>query len=310
MAIDRTTILKGPGSVTFDGATLHDANGITAEIETPTMDVPSSISGSIDTLKTDQTGTVSFTPAGEVSVAILAALFPHQTPVIGSSIFGAADKPIVVHSLAGTKVTFTAGALTQPPEIILSPVATAFGAATLSAVVGKGKGPDTLAALYAVEAAAYAGGGPDPAGIGGNMYTGTWGTTVIADTAAGWRVTIELQTSPIVTDSVGTVDMVLEGVTVRASCQPVGLTESALLEMLPASKARGSSLRGANDLVISAPAPGLTVTLRNAALLTGPLAWGTSQLRIGEIGFLAHREFSAGTPGDLYTITATAVSEG
>ena len=43
----------------------------------------------------------------------------------------------------------------------------------------------------------------------------------------------------------------------------------------------------ANDLVIEA-AGGLKVTLKNAALVTGPIQWGTTQLRAGEIGFVAH----------------------
>ena len=76
MSINRNTILRGPGTVKFGGVTVFDANGITCEIESATQGLPSSISGEIGTIKTDQTGKISFTPCGQISAAILAALFP------------------------------------------------------------------------------------------------------------------------------------------------------------------------------------------------------------------------------------------
>ena len=82
-ATNRTTILRGPGTVVFGGATLYDASGITCEIESATAGLPSSVSGEIGTIKTDQTGRISFTPCGQVSSAILAALFPYVAAASG-----------------------------------------------------------------------------------------------------------------------------------------------------------------------------------------------------------------------------------
>ena len=45
MSINRNTILRGPGTVVFGGATLYDASGITCEIESATAGLPSSVSG-------------------------------------------------------------------------------------------------------------------------------------------------------------------------------------------------------------------------------------------------------------------------
>lgn len=310
MATDRTTIIRGPGTATFGTVAIYDAAGITADIETSSTDVVSSVSGKLDTIKMDQIGKVSLTPCGQISADIIAALFPHQSPVIGASIFGATDTALHVHSVAGTKVTFHAAALTKCPDLILSPVKTAFsGSAEFTALVAKGKEPGDTGGLYTVASATYSG-YPANTGLTGHLYAGTWDTFSITDTIEGWTVSVELALQPISVDSIGTIDMLLTGVTVRAKCRPVGPTEATLLAALPALTARGQSLATANDLVITAPNPGLTVTLKNASLMTGPLAWGTTELRIGEIGFLAHREFSAGTPGDLYTIAATAVPEG
>lgn len=289
----------------FGDVTLYDANGITAELETATNEVPSSISGPLDTIKADQTGTVSFTPCGQISADILAALFPHQTPEIGASLCGSTDTPLIVHSLAGTKVTFANAFLSGVPELLLSPVKTAFGQATFTALLANGKAPGDTGGLYSVAAATYNLNYPDPAGITGVQYAGTFGSLSIPDTADGWTVSIELQTDPVRTDALGTIDHTLSGVTVRARCTPLGLTESQILAALPATLGRGASLRGSDDLVIAGTG-GLTVTLKNAKIVTGPLAWGNTTLRAGEIGFVAHRAFSSGVAGALYTVALTS----
>ena len=74
MGTTRQSIIRGPGSVTFGGVTFYDASGITAEVDSSTSDVPSSMSGKLDTIKTDQVGKVSLTPVGNLSEALLAVL--------------------------------------------------------------------------------------------------------------------------------------------------------------------------------------------------------------------------------------------
>ncbi len=299
--IDRTTILRGPGTAAYAGATLYDASGIEASVETSTKEIPSSVSGKLDTIKTDQLIKVSLTPCGQLNAAILAALYPHQTPVIGASLCGAVDRALVIHSLAGTELTLLNAVVTKCPELILSPVETAFGQAEITALLGKGKKPVDADALYKIASKAYASGAPDPTGITGAYYTATYGGLQIPDTVEGWKVTVELQTQAVQTDALGTVDYTLSGVTVRAACTPLGLTEAQLLTLAGLNKPRGASLAGASDLVITGQG-GLTVTLRHAALVQSPLRWGNTQNRIGEIAFEAHRAFSGATPGELYTI--------
>ena len=126
MGTIRQSIIRGPGTVTFGGVKFFDASGITAEIDSATQEVPSSIIGKLDTIKTDQTGKVTLTPVGNLSEALLGVLFPAwmQTPVIGTSLFGTTDAPLVISSRAGTKLTFAAAALTKCPDLLLSPVKT------------------------------------------------------------------------------------------------------------------------------------------------------------------------------------------
>lgn len=297
----RQSIIRGPGAVTFGGVTFHDASGITAEIESATQDIPSSIAGKLDTIKTDQIGRVALTPVGTLSEALLDVLFPSwmRTPAIGQSVFGSSDAPLVVHSRAGTKLTFTAAALTKCPSLMLSPVKTAFGQTEFTALVPNGKLPDdSTTKFYTVAAQTYSLGEPARTGLSGFHYAGTLGSLSIPDTLDGWTVEVEPQLEAVTTDSQGTIDYTLTGVSVRARCTPLGLTEAQILAALPVLSGRGASLAGADDLVIASTG-GLTVTLKCASLVTGPLNWGATALRAGEIGFTANID---PTDGSLFEV--------
>lgn len=303
MSINRNTILRGPGTVKFGGVTVFDANGITCEIESATQGLPSSISGEIGTIKTDQTGKISFTPCGQISAAILAAIYPYASAAIGSSACGAADTPCVVHGMSGTRVTLVNCCVRKMPEIYLSPVKTAFGSVELAAALGLAKGPTDDAALYTVEQAAYDAGAPDPTGITGVAYAGTFGALSIPDTADGWTITPTVELTAVTTDNLGTIDWTVSAVGCTARCTPLGLTEEQILAALPVGKARGSLLGGTDNLVITGTG-GLTVTLYGAGLVTGPLQWGNTTLRVGEIGFTACRTFKDGVPGPVFSVAA------
>ena len=191
MGTTRQSIIRGPGTVAFGGVKFFDASGITAEIDSATQKVPSSIAGKLDTIKTDQTGKVTLTPVGNLSEALLGVLFPAwmQTPVIGTSLFGTTDAPLVISSRAGTKLTFNAAALTKCPDLLLSPVKTAFGQAEFTALLPNGKLPDDgTTKLYTVASAAYADGEPPREGLTGFHYSGTYGQLVIPDTKDGWTI--------------------------------------------------------------------------------------------------------------------------
>lgn len=303
MGTTRQSIIRGPGTVTFGSCKFFDASGIDASIDSATSDVPSSISGKLDTIKTDQTGKVSLTPVGNLSEVIVALLYPSwlQTPEIGRSLFGSADAPLVVASRAGQKVTFHAAAITKFPDLNLSPVKTAFGSVEWTALLANGKLPTDANSFYAVAAAAYADGEPPRDGLTGFHYAGTFGSLSIPDTVDGWTVAVDAQLDPVQTDSQGTIDYTLGNVNVTARCTPLGLTESQILAALPALSGRGASLAGASDLVISATG-GLTVKLKKAALVTGPLKWGTTTLRAGELGFTANID---PTSGKLFEVSYT-----
>ena len=304
MGTTRQSIIRGPGTVAFGGVKFFDASGITAEIDSATQEVPSSIIGKLDTIKTDQTGKVTLTPVGNLSEALLGVLFPAwmQTPVIGTSLFGTTDAPLVISSRAGTKLTFAAAAITKCPDRMLSPVKTAFGQAEFTALLPNGTLPDDATTkFYTVASETYADGEPPREGLTGFHYSGTYGSLLIPDTKEGWTVSFDLQLDPVTTDSQGTIDYTLGGIGVTAKCTPLGLPESQILAALPVLRGRGASIAGANDLVIEATG-GLSVTLKCASLVTGPLNWGATALRAGEIGFTANID---PTDGSLFEVAYT-----
>ena len=305
MATTRQSIIRGPGTVKFNGIKFFDQSGIGAEIDSATQDIGSSISGKLDTIKTDQIGKISLTPVGNLTKELLAVFFPEyfQKPVIGQSIFGSEDKELVISSKAGTQVKFAAAALTKCPELYLSPVRTAFGSVEFTALLPNGKLPDDeTAKLYTVAPAKYTDGEAPRDALSGFHYEAVYGSgegaLKIADTIDGWTVLIEPQLNPVTTDSQGTIDYTLAGINVSAKCTPIGLSEAEILAMLPVLRGRGRSTVENKDLAISSKG-GLSIVLKNASLVTGPLNWGSTALRVGELGFTAHIDASSGT---LFTV--------
>lgn len=304
MAANRTTLVKGPGAIKAGDTVLHDADGITAEITTVATPVTTSLLGEVDQWITNRYGIISMRPAGNVTASILSSLYPHQTPVIGSSLLGAVDAPLIVHSKSGTKITFTAAALVQPPQLRLSATQTAFsGAAQWRALLGAGKAPEDTGAFLSITTEEWSDTTYPPlltTDLLRGAYSATWGGTTIYP-RAGWTIDVQLATEAIVTEMEGEIDIVLTGVTVIARCEPVGLSESTLAGLLPYDEPQGTSIRE-NDLVISAGAGKLKATLYAARPLVGAMRWGTIQLRAGEVAWTAQRKLSAGVPGDLYKI--------
>jgi hypothetical protein len=302
----RQSIVSGPGAITFGSQTFHDKDGIEAVIESSQEDAFCSQYGRVASFKADQTGRITFTPCGDIAAAQLAVLFKHTTPVIGASLFGSSDAPCVVHSLAGVKLTATAAALVQLPSLSLSPVRTALGPAAIAFLVGNGLAASGSNALYKIESASFTATAVGDTTIKAGVYLGTYNTTTI-HTQDGWEVSFDLQTTPVVIDDVGTVDLLLSGLTVRASCTPVGITEADFLALQPHTLDRGASMVGGYDLTIAtATVGGLSVVLKNARPLTGPLRWGAGALRAGQLGFEAHRSFAAGVGGALYSVGVVA----
>jgi hypothetical protein len=307
MGVTRSTIVDGPGSLTYGTQQLFAKDTITAEVQIETWRPEISTHGQGAPRLRDAVGQVSFTPAGRLTTGILAILWPAalRTVVPGTRLFGATDTALQVHSVAGKKITFASAAIIQMPELILSPVETAIGQAQFQCVIKNGGDRATAASFYAAADAAWSGNLLD-ADIITVPYTGVWnvtGSPLTIHTAEGWRVTFDVQTQPRMVDGIGTIDYLVEAVTVRASCRPVGLTASDIIGHLrPEGLAIGATLRQGRDLTITGGTGGLVVTLKDAVMVSGPCQWGKTELRAGEVGFEASADATGATFGAIFSL--------
>lgn len=303
MGMTRQSLSRGPGTVKIGTTTFYDKDNISAELLLEQFDIPVSAFGKVDTRKKDQSAKITFKPCGEVTSALLALLFPYTTPNIGASLFGVADTPAEVHSKAGTKLTFHCAAITAMPELILSATETLLGQVEITALIKNGVDPESANSLYTIAAAEWAAQAMASSNIKTVPYSASWNGLTFKS-KAGFTVAPTIETTAEYVDGLGTIDMTLTGAAVTAKCRPIGLSEADIAEAMALQgpgNAIGTSLRTGADLTITG-AGGLTVILRDTALVTGPFLWGTTELRAGEIGFIANRTETTGAYGELFSV--------
>jgi len=313
--LDRRSIIRGPGAIKLGNLVLHDSAGISADVMVAASPVATSLYGRLDQWINSRHAEVGFMPGGELNANLLAALFPYQNPVIGASICGAADVPLTVHSKAGTKIIFTNAALVACPTLRLSTTRIAFeGQAKFRCFLGLSCAPtDANALLTPPAAVAFAAADYpfDVTTVKGGIYVGTYNpgavnpaTPLIIRTLNGWTIDMAVATDPVQTDDAGLLDETLKEVSVMAKCTPTGLSEADLLALVPYAAAQGSSTRSGKDLTITAGvgSGALAVTLHNVSVLQGPMKYGTTTLRLGEIAFIAQRTIANSVPDALCTI--------
>lgn len=308
MPIARTSIIRGPAVVQFDSTSFFSKGDIELDLGLETMDIETSAHGKVDERVTERVSKVRFTPAGEFEN--LSVLWPYGATVIGTSIFGATDKPLVIHTLAGKTLTFAAAAVTKMPNLILSATKTLIGDVEFTCLGTDNEAWTETDNLVAVASASYSDATFDPASILTQPYSAAWGATSPWDainTFDGWSVEFDLGLEPVRTDSDGTIDMTFSALGVSASCQPVGITEQQAIDALKlqgAGNYRGRSLQAnSNDLVISGT--GVVVTVKKAQLKTAPMGFGPRTPRVGTLMWTATRPFSLGVAGALFTVATS-----
>jgi len=305
----RTSIIDGPGSIQFGSVKLFAQDGIEATPEVEAWRPSIATHGEGGPRLKDGRVVITMTPSGNLTAGIIAALFPSalRSPTINASMHGASDTALFVHSTAGKKVTFHNAALAGLPELTLSPAATFLGQVTWNALLRNGYARATANSLYTIADAAWAEPFPE-AEIISVPYSATWGTgagDLDILTENGWKVAFDVNLVPRYVDGFGTIDYKLGGITARASCQPVNLTEANVLDGLQIQGVvPGASMRQSKTLTITGAAGGLRVILYDAVLRRGPCQWGKTRLRAGEIGFEASRLIDA---GDLTTLFAISI---
>lgn len=287
-------------------ATFYTKGDIKVTLSNESFDIDTSVYGKVDERLKERKVEVTFEPAGEWEATALAKLFtPYTTMKSGDSIFTGTDQPLVIKTVAGVVITFHAAALTKIPDIVLSTQKTMIGGLTFTCIGKDNTAWSNSASLFTVSSAAFSDATFDDTNIITQSYGITWGSTFSSlETLDGVSVSFDLSLKPLEVDTYGIVDMTFEKLVVTAKLTPVGVSESTIMTALNLQNtgvSRGMSLSGTDDLVVTG-ADGKVITLTNAILKSSDLMFGDATPRIGEVMFIATREFSSGVVQPLFSI--------
>lgn len=311
-AFNEANHIAGPAIVTFNSQTWYTDGDISVVITQAEWEPTTSLFGSIGPrIRSLPVARIQFKPDGMVTSGRCAKAFPYSLADIGKSVFGAADKPLVIQTLAGQVYTFGKAALVQTPTLVLSATKTFFdGPIGFMAISKTNTDPATADAFLDITAGAFSDTGFDETKVITPGFTAAYGATTgltAMEALDGFRIECPIAVQELAVDRYGTIGAYLTRVG-PATCRftPVGMTEAVWLTLVNLD---GASIRlpgtasgaGATDLVITGT--GLVVTLPKAGCVASALAFGVAKERLGEVTFHNRAVFTIGVPGSLLTFT-------
>ena len=294
---DRTTIVRGPCKITYDGATFYSKGGVTFTATNSSFDKDTDAYGPVGKIKTDFQVVVEFEPVGEIEA--LTTLFPYASTAMGASLCGATDKPLVIVSASATYTVLNA-IVTQIPSLRLSATATAFGSVQFTGLLKKDGDPSNLAHYYTIGVGAAIGVGFDPNKIiCGPYYCSFPSTETYSE--AGFEVSFDLSMNPVIVDGFGTIDMSLTSLGANLSFIPTGIDGSDIQAEL--GIATGSSLSSFDCQVRTNTVGGLDLGFVGQ-LIDIQDRFSPTDNRIGTVNIAAVREINTGVPEPLFILNA------
>lgn len=308
MGVTRAQLGRGPAIVTWNGITMFTRDDIVARHAPNWAEVQTSMYGEVDKVPTDLVIKIPLRLWG--AWENLTVLFPAavMTPVVGASIFGATDLPLVIHGRNGDTITYHNAHLTRLADLFLGVDSELFASdVEFTALIKDGGDPEDTDAYYTAGTAAYSDAAFAKTNFKRARWSAAWGTkTGFTAFAAqkGFNISWDMRTKPLPTDGLGTVDMALEGLVGTCRCIPIQPT-IAQIEAVMQGRAHGALLSaGAADLVLTESGGG-TVTLKAAGALEHGYAFGVEPLRIGEMAWATTRGFTAGAPAAVGAVATT-----
>lgn len=316
---NRSAIVQGPAKVVFNApagaVTFHTADDISYNIIRRTIPIRTALHGVIDQRDQDVMLDASIRPDGRFTAALIAALWPYSNSSMGTPLFTDTDRTLVLHGSDGATHTWAASAVTRMPDLLFSAVATLVGEVGFTGLTKNGSTWATANRLLTI------GTGADPvdsaftvAGIKTQTYTaalaGITGFTSF-ESVDGFRVSFLLETEDLTLDSVGIYQKAIRNVGIAVRCIPVGPTSAQLLTALNVQETgtkRGQSMNaGAAAFTIVGADTVTYLTIPKCTIETGTFRFGSSAqaLRVGEVAFVATRNFSSGAQQALWTLNAS-----
>jgi len=290
----------------------YSKDDIKVTIGHDTFPITSSIYGKSGERMKDITVKISFTPVGMWTSGLLAVIYPHTNPTIGSSLFGATDVPVTIHPTNGKeKIVFTAGAITKMPGLNMSSVETSFKEMEITCIMKNAADRSAVDSLYTLTATAAF---TDTSFALSSIYTVPYTASLASlsspwnaiETEAGFEIDFDMKTSPVPVDSLGIVDMSISSLDINVKLKPVGMTVAQVLTQLKiqgTGVARGMDISAsANNLTITGGSTKPQVIINNLRLKNSGQLYGAEALRHDTIEFIATRP----TGGAMFSIGLAA----
>jgi hypothetical protein len=305
MQIDRTTIISGPAKITYGGQSFWSKGDI---VERPIYDrfnISNSHWGDVDTRETNREYEISFEPDGRFTNELGAILYPYMSLAMGASIIGDTDRALVVHGRDGKKRTYHNAALTKIPDANFDTGRTLQGSCTFTAIVKNNTDPTNAAAYYTDATEAYPGdSGWDLSNIVTKPPICYWGENApwnAFKTKNGIVISFALDVYKRKVSGIGTIDMILRGLTVTAKATPM-VSRQAIADMMRADAQMGSSI-DVDHLSLSVGNEFIECSIANVAIVDASFVSGMENERVGEVTWQANRTITDGTANPLFNIS-------
>lgn len=295
---DRTTLLKGPAYVTYDGATIKFAEDFSVQLIEEKFPVTSLSHGRVANRVKDRRIEVTGVP---LEWTDLTKLFPHATSQPWDLIFGATDKPLVITPTSGAPLTIGNAAITKMPGITLHPSKSILREMTWTGLIKKAADPSAAASWFSFGTPATGVAQPAPtlANMPNAFYSATFNSITIK-TDDGIDIDFNMGLEPDFHEGV-TIGMRMASVEATARLRPINLTEAQYATLLGWDGKEPGDDPYAGDLVIAGHKSGKpTVTLSRMQVDSGVVNYGRA-MRTGDVGFASLRVESGGALTALWT---------
>ena len=314
MTFNEANHIAGPAIVTFDSTVWYSEDDIAVDIVQAEWEPSVSRFGNLGPrIKSLPVAKVTFKPSGQITTALVAKAFPYTNANVGTSIFGAADKTLVINTLAGQKYTFQKAGLMQTPGIYLGVDKTAFDGSIGFMCIGKTNTDPAVADTFLdIAAEAFADVSFDESKVITPGFAAAYGVTsglTAMDSLDGFKIECPIKISELSVNRFGVIGAYLTGIG-PATCRftPAGMTEAVWLTLVNLD---GTAVRlpgtasgaGTTDLVITGT--GLVVTIPKCGCVASKLAYGTAKERLGEVTFHGRTVFTLGVPAALITFAVS-----
>lgn len=306
MSVSRANLGRGPALVTWNGATLFTRDDLVAAHSPVWEPVKSSMHGQTTKFRRDLVIKLNLMLFGVWEN--LSVLFPSAllNPVIGTSLFGTTDLPLVIQARNNDRITYGNAQITKLGDLYLGVDSELWAAAVeFTCLLKNSTEPEAAGAYFVRDTNSYTDAAFAMTNFKKCRWTGAWtGKTGLTSFIGekGFSIAWDLDLKPQVVDGYGTVDMFVGegGLVAGCKCVPIGPTQAQIDTAQGATAANGTLLStGAADLTLTGTSA--SVVLKAANLVSSSTVFGQA-LRVGEAAWETNRSVAAGVASAVATV--------